>query len=150
MDSTCINDPMMSTLLASNFLHLDPSPNSTTNTSPATLPSLPSGSSSQLSSQMASQHSTYGYANQYTNLTTYASQSSGPYSTGSHSYVNSNSQSSAPGSGSGSYYGQFSSYGHPAAATHHHHHHQSYPSMNYGYAANPSPFYSPSQSSRDG
>ena len=28
MDSTCINDPMMSTLLASNFLHLDPTLNS--------------------------------------------------------------------------------------------------------------------------
>ena len=27
MDSTCINDPMMSTLLAGNFLHLDSSTN---------------------------------------------------------------------------------------------------------------------------
>lgn len=87
MDSSCgLNDPMMSTLLATNFLHLDQTLNSTTATG-----------------QLDTTNSTYsGYTSlgnhhqlSYTNLSTYGSQAPSSFS-----YCNNYSNYSSPSSAS--------------------------------------------------
>lgn len=135
MDSTCINDPMMSTLLASNFLHLDPSMNSTTNNSQA-VNDLQPNSTAQLTNQMTTQTSNYnGYASQYTNLTPYAGTSqNGHYSTYNTTTGNNHSNSQSNNHASNNYYGQFQYHQHQPI---NHHSYQN----NYGYSTNPSSFY---------
>ena len=106
MDSTCINDPMMSTLLASNFLHLDnTNQNVQQNNSQLTnSASLGINTGNGLNQHMAhstpqASYNSYGLPsinNQYTNLSNY-----------SNNYSNCGSYGSSQTGNTSNLYGNF-------------------------------------------
>ena len=116
MDSTCINDPMMSTLLASNFLHLDPTLNSSGSSqnlqmlnSNANSLVNPNASNNAHSFQTSNLNSYGGYGisninNQY-NLSAYTTNGNLNYNATNNSMNNSNSYNTVcqPSSGYGGF-----------------------------------------------